>query len=372
MVLKYIKMAKKNYYEILGIGKGSTKDEIKKVYKKLALKYHPDRSSEESKEKNEEKFKEISEAYAVLSDEAKRKQYDNFGASAFGQNYNQDDIFRSSNFSSIFEEIFGGFGGGSGGGSRKRRGSDLQYNLIIDFGEAVFGCEKELNLKKDVACEKCSGTGAKNGKLVKCEECGGKGQRVVDVKTPFGILRQQVVCRKCEGSGKVLKNKCEKCNGKGVVMENKKIKLNIPRGIDNNQVLKVRGDGEVVKNGLPGDLLVVIKIKPDKIFEREGDDVYIVFPINFSQAAIGCKLSVPTLYGDSTIKIPEGIESDTVLRLKDKGVENINGYGRGYQFVKIKIRTPEKLTKKQKELFKELSKTEKKNLKAERGFFDVR
>lgn len=368
-------MAKKDYYEILGVDKNSTKENIKKAYKKLALKYHPDRASEEKKKEYEEKFKEISEAYAVLTEDTKRKQYDSFGNN-FNQGYSQEDIFRNADFSNIFEELFGNdfFGGSSFDGSFERRdeirkGRDLRYNLIIDLKEAVFGVEKELKLKTNVKCPTCDGTGAENKELVKCKECGGSGQKIVTKKTPFGIFKQVTVCDVCGGVGKIPKKICKDCNGKGVIKKEKKIKIKIPPGIDNGQILKVKNEGEAIKNGKNGDLLLIINVKPHKIFERRGDDLYIAFPITFSQAALGGKVKIPTFYGDSVIKIPSGIESGTILRLKGKGITNLQGYGKGNQFVKIKIKTPKRLTKKQKKLFAELSKTEKKELKPEKEVF---
>jgi len=367
-------MTKKDYYKLLGVSKNSTREEIKKAYKKLALKYHPDRASEKDKNEYGEKFKEISEAYAVLSDDTKRKQYDSFGHSAFDQRYSQEDIFRGADFSSIFEELFGGgifylFGGGFGNRNRVRRGRDLQYELTIDFNDAVFGCEKELKLKKDVVCEKCSGTGAKDRRLIECSKCNGKGYTIINRRTPFGILRQQNICSECEGSGQIPKNKCETCRGEGIIEEIKKIKINIPQGINNGQTLRIEGEGEVIKNGEAGDLFVVVNTKPHKFFKREGDNIHVTLPISFSQAALGDEIKVPTLYEDMKIKISPGIESGAILRLKNKGIENINGYGKGDQFINIKIITPKKLNKVQKELFKELSEIDKKT-KHGRGVFE--
>ena len=359
-------MANKDYYKILGVDKSSSKEEIKKAYKKLALKYHPDRVAEEKKKESEEKFKEISEAYAVLSNEEKRKNYDAFGHSGFNQRYSQEDIFRGADFSNIFEEIFGGgFFGESSifsdlfGRNRIRRGRDLQYNLTISFEEAAFGCEKELNIKKNLTCEKCGGTGAEKGELISCEKCGGTGQIRINRKTPFGIFTQATFCPKCNGTGKIIKKKCKFCDGKGIVNKKIKIKIKIPAGIDDGQALRVQGKGEEVKEGKSGDLLVVMNIKPHKFFKRQRNDIYFTLPISFSQAALGDEIKIPTLYGDTKIKIPSGIESGKILRLKNKGIENIQGFGKGDEFVNIKIETPKKLTRKQKKLFKELASEEK-------------
>jgi len=359
-------MTNKDYYEILGVNKSSSKEEIKKAYKKLALKYHPDRASKEKQKEYEEKFKEISEAYAVLSDEGKRKNYDSFGHSGFDQRYSQEDIFRGADFSNIFEELFGNdFFGGENifgdlfGRNRIKRGRDLQYNLTISFEEAAFGCEKELNIRKNVICEKCNGTGAENGELISCEKCNGLGQLRINRRTPFGVFTQATICPKCNGTGKIPKQKCKHCNGKGIVNENKKVKVKIPAGIDEGQVLKVPGKGECIKDGKPGSLLIVMSIKPHKFFKRKGDDIYFTLSISFSQAALGDKIKIPTLLGETKIKILPGIESGKILRLKNKGIENVNGYGKGDEFIKIEIKTPKKLTRKQKNLFKELALEEK-------------
>ncbi len=359
-------MVNKDYYKILGVSKSSTSEEIKKVYKKLALKYHPDRASKEKKKEYEEKFKEISEAYSVLNDNSKRKNYDTFGQNEFGKNYNQEDIFRSSDFSSILKDLFGSssFGGsefGEGLYDKKyaERGRDLEYELSITLEEAVFGCEKEIEIIKSVLCNKCGGTGAENKKFEKCDKCGGTGRIVINRRTPFGIFHQEALCNKCEGVGKIPKQKCKICNGKGVVNKKVKIKIKIPVGIESNQMLKVTGKGEVIKNGKPGDLFIVIQVKPQKIFSRQGKDIYSNLSITFSQAALGDEVKVPTMYQDIMIKIPMGIESGTILRLKGKGVSDLRSYSKGDQFIKIKIKTPKKLSKKQKEIFKELEKLEK-------------
>jgi len=359
-------MANKDYYNILGIGKTSTKEEIKKAYKKSALKYHPDRAPKEKKKEYEEKFKEISEAYSVLSDNSKRKNYDSFGQNPFNQNYSQEDIFKDSDLSSILKDLFGSsfFGGSESEDSfynqeYAERGRDLEYGLSITLEEAVFGCEKEIEIMKAVLCDKCGGTGAENKEFEKCDKCGGTGRIVINRRTPFGTFHQEVLCNKCEGLGKIPKQNCKACDGKGLVNKKVKIKIKIPAGIESNQMLKVEGKGEVIKNGKPGDLFLVIQVKPQKIFSRQGKDIYSNLSITFSQAALGDKVKVPTMYQDITVKIPAGIESGNVLRLKGKGVGDLKSSSKGDQFIKIKIETPNKLSKKQKDIFKELKKLEK-------------
>jgi len=371
-------MTNKDYYKILGINKSSTKEELKKAYKKLALKYHPDKAPKEKEKEYEEKFKEISEAYSILSDNSKRKNYDTFGNNDFNQSSGGSGFggqgfgnFRSDDLSSIFRDLFGGsdfgnFGRSSGfgdsfyDGESVKRGRDLQYELSISLEESVFGCEKEIEIVKPVLCDKCEGTGAENKKFEKCDKCEGTGKLSINRRTPFGIFRQESLCDKCEGTGKIPKQKCKTCNGKGIINKKIKIKIKIPAGIDTGQMLKVLGKGEVVKNGKPGNLFVVINVKPNKTFTRRGDDLFSNLLITFSQAALGCKIKVPTMYKDETIKIPAGIESETVLRLKGKGISNLKGYSKGDQFITIKIKTPKKLNRQQKNIFKELSKIDKK------------
>jgi len=367
-------MAKRDYYDILGINKSASKDEIKKAYKKLALKYHPDRNSGKDAE---EKFKEISEAYAVLSDDSKRQQYDTFGHAGFDQRYTQEDIFRGADFNDIFEDLFGEssnifdmFFGRGFGGKRQRKGNDLQYNLSIEFEEAVFGATKEIIINKDVKCEHCNGTGAEHGELKQCDVCHGSGLQRRTQRTPFGIFQTQTTCRNCNGEGEVAKKACIHCNGYGIEKKSKEIKIKIPKGINEGQFLRIKGEGQHIKNGISGDLFVVINIKPHKFFTREENNVYMEFPISFSQAALGDEIKVPTLYGEVKMKIPSGTQSHTLFRLKGKGIEDVNDNSVGDQYVRIILKTPSKLNKKQKELFDELSKENKEKLKIEKSLLD--
>ena len=346
-------MSKKDYYEILGVSKTSSIEDIKKVYKKLALKFHPDRATEDKKEESEEKFKEISEAYAVLSNPEKRSQYDHSGHNSFDQRYSQEDIFRGGDFSSIFEEIFGGRFGGFSNQNNQRRGSDLQYPLTISFEESVTGVEKEIKFKKNVSCKKCSGTGAKDKEVNICGICHGAGKRNISRKTVFGIMNQAVICENCQGRGKIPKVKCGDCHGKGIIREKVKIKVKVPSGVDNENVLVVEGAGEEINGGENGDLHVVFRVHPHKIFHREGDDIHMIYDINFSQAVLGDKIELPTPYGKTKIKIPSGFVSGTVMRIREKGMENVRVGGKGDLYVKINIKTPTRLNRKQKKLLEE-------------------
>lgn len=350
----------KDYYKILGVDRSDSKETIKKAYKKLAMKYHPDRVSEDKKKEYESKFKEINEAYTVLGDEKKKQQYDTYGHDNFNQGGHQGNPFQGEDISDIFRSMFeGGFGGSrSGSYGRSRVGKDLQYEVMIDFEEAAFGCEKEIRIRKNILCEKCNGTGAKDEELKECPKCEGHGRIEINQRTPFGIIRQETICDKCDGLGTIPKNKCDRCNGDGVYNKTVSIKVQIPQGIDNKQILRVIGEGNSIKNGKNGDLLLIVLVRPHKVFKREYDDIYMELPISFSQAALGCKISVPTLSGDMKIKIASGTESGDVLRLKNKGIKNVNNYNIGDQFITIKIKTPKKLNRKQKELFDKLSKFE--------------
>lgn len=371
-------MTKKDYYEILGVGKNAGKDEIKKAYKKLAVKYHPDSSGEKA---TEEKFKEISEAYAVLSDNEKRKIYDSYGHAGFDQRYSQEDIFRNVDFNSIFNDVFGDespFGGssmfdmffGGGRGRRKRRGNDLKYNLTIDFDDAVNGAEKSIEIEKETTCKACNGTGARNGELERCSKCNGTGRFSRTQRTPFGIFTQSGTCSECNGQGKTAKAECKECGGYGIVDEEKKIKIKIPAGIDEGQMLKVHGEGQVVKNGDPGDLYVVIDIKEHEFFKRDGNDLHVEIPISFTQAALGDEIDVPTLNGSTTIKIPAGTQTETVFRLRDKGISEMHGNGKGDLFAKVVVKVPKSLSRKQRELLIDFARENKEKLRFEKGFLD--
>ncbi len=362
-------MTKKDYYEILGIKKDSNKEEIKKAYKKLAKQYHPDLNKNHG---DGEKFKEISEAYAVLSDENKKQQYDQFGHNGFDQRFSQEDIFRGADFSSIFQDIFGSaFGSDIFGGNRQRqqRGEDLGYEIKIDFDEAVFGTEKTIRLPKKVKCEICNGTGAKEEIQEECNVCQGNGQVKKTTRTPFGVFAQVSTCRECKGRGKIAKEKCPDCNY-GLQDKVKKIKVNIPAGIENGNSLRISGEGQEITSGPAGDLYLQVYHAPHKIFEREESDVYLTLPVTISQAALGTEIKIPGLEDEIKIKINPGTQSHTILRLKGKGIKKLNGLGKGDQFVKILVKTPTKLNKRQKQLLQNLGKELKESPNYQKTFFD--
>jgi len=355
-------MTKQDYYDILKVRKDASKEEIKKSYKQLAKKYHPDLNKETG---SEEKFKEVSEAYAVLSDDNKKQQYDQFGHAGFDQRFSQEDIFRGFNFD-VFNDVFGKRDGFSnvfdmffgGGRERQRKGSDLRYDLEIDFEEAVNGIEKEIKFHKLDSCEECEGKGGKN--FQKCSKCNGNGQVRVSRRTPFGVFTQVATCSDCEGRGEEIKDKCKECRGKGRVEIEKKLKVKIPAGVDNGSNLRLRDEGEAVKGGENGDLYVVLHVKPSKVFERRGYDLFLKVPVSFSQAALGDKVEIPILGGKKKIKVDAGVQSGTILRMKDEGIKRLGGSVKGDLFVDIIVKSPEKLSKKEKELFKKLKEEESK------------
>lgn len=371
-------MTKKDYYQILGIDKTATIAEIKSAYKKLAKQYHPDINKEKG---SEEKFKEISEAYAVLSDDKKRSMYDQFGHNGFDQRFSQEDIFRNFNFD-IFEDIFGSnFGGGNGifdmffGGGRRRqrykRGSDLRYDMEISLKEAHDGIAKNITIPKHVECPNCKGTGSEDGKLEDCPECKGSGQFAQTHRTPFGMIRQSTICRGCGGEGKIIKNPCDNCQGSGLKRKNVKLEVKIPSGVDTGNQLRLSEEGESVKGGSSGDLYVVIYVIPDDIFDRRGDDLYLAMPVSFAQATLGTKIKIPTIEGKKVeMKISTGTQSGTIFRIKGKGMPHLNRHGQGDLYVEVFLKTPNKLSAKQKKLFEQLAKEFNETLKPDKSFFD--
>lgn len=350
-----------DYYEILGVDKKASKEEIKKAYKLLAKKYHPDVSKEPDAA---EKFKKVSEAYAVLSDDTKKASYDQFGKEGFSQRYSQEDIFKNFDFGDIFgDSIFDMF---FGGGRRRERGRDLAVEVDLDFKEAVFGITKEVEIERLVNCSKCEGSGAKEGKLKVCATCDGRGQVRMEKRTPFGVFAQVTSCPKCKGKGKEVLEECPECEGEGRVKSNEKVKVNIPAGVEDGMKLRVPNKGEVGKRGSSGgDLFVILNVSDSDIFIREENDILLKLPLSFSQVALGDEVEVPTLEEEVTLKIPAGTQSGTKLRLKGKGVPFLDGYGRGDMFVEVNVVTPKKVSKEQRELFTKLKKTEEK-----KGLFD--
>lgn len=358
-------MAKRDYYEVLGLDRNATDDDIKKAYRKMALKYHPDRNPGDKSA--EEKFKEVGEAYEVLSDAQKRSVYNQYGHAAFDPRMRSGGGGggRAGGFHDPFElfrEVFGG-GGGSifddlfGTGSRDptgpQRGSDLRYDLEITFEEAVLGCEKEISLTKLEACDACRGSGAEAGSSTKiCPACGGRGQVVMS----RGIFSIAQTCSRCEGAGRVIEKPCRQCKGQGRRERLSKITIRIPPGVDAGARLRSSGNGEAgVRGGTPGDLYVVLHIKAHEIFHRDGDDLVCEVPVRFVEAALGGELEVPTLTGKAQIRIPPGTQSGTVFRLRGKGVRNLHGYGYGDLHVRVVVEVPTKLNTAQREKLQEFA-----------------
>lgn len=350
-------MSKRDYYEVLGVSKGATQDEIKKAYRKLSKKYHPDINKEPGAD---EKFKEIQEAYEVLSDEQKRAHYDQFGHTdpnqGFGGFGGGADFGGFGGFEDIFSTFFGG-GGRRRDPNAPRQGADLQYTMTLSFEDAAFGKETEIEIPREETCDSCQGTGAKKGtKPETCSHCHGTGQLSTEQNTPFGRIVNRRVCHYCGGTGKEIKHKCSSCGGSGRVRKRRKISVKIPAGIDDGQQLRVSGQGEPGINGGPaGDLYIVFHIEPHEFFERDGDDIYCEVPLTFVQAALGDEIEVPTLHGKVKLKIPAGTQTGTRFRLRGKGVPNVRGRGVGDQHVIVKVITPTKLTEKQKQLLREFA-----------------
>ncbi|MBU2590170.1 MAG: molecular chaperone DnaJ [Nanoarchaeota archaeon] len=363
----------KDYYELLGVSKSASKEDIKKAYKKLAKKFHPDLNKEANAT---EKFKEINEAYSVLGDDQKRSNYDRFGsAEAFQQSGFSGFGQQGFNFEDAFD-IFNSFFGGNPFSSRQRhsqRGADIEAELEVSFKEAAFGTEKKVEINKHVKCKACKGTGAKDSKLKTCSNCKGSGTEKKFFRTPFGIMSQATTCSECQGQGEIPKESCPECHGRGVAKEKKQLTVNIPAGVETGSTLRLTNEGEAGEKGAPsGNLYILLRVKPHELFERQEDNIYLEFPITFSQAALGTEVNIPTLEGDVKMKIPAGTESHTLFKLKNKGIESVNGYGKGDQLVRVIIKTPTKLSKEQKELLIKLSKedSELKPEKKEKTFFE--
>jgi len=357
---------KRDYYDVLNVPKKASKEEIKKAYRKLALKYHPDRNKSPDAE---EKFKELSEAYAILSDEEKRMQYDQFGHAGISGRYTWDDIFRGVDFENIFREMGFGFGGFGTifdmffkGRSRQRygpqKGRSLRYDLEITLEDAAFGLNTEIDVPRSEVCDFCNGSGAKPGTSPKkCSECNGTGE-IRQTRT-FGFTHFTEVkpCNRCAGKGTIIEYICKDCKGTGTIQRTRKIRVKIPPGIDRGYNLKLSGQGEAgIRGGPPGDLYVVIHLKPHRIFKRSDDDILYEANIGFPQAALGTRINVPTLDGKASLKIPAGTQSGTVFRLKRKGIPHLHGFGRGDELIRVIVRTPTKLSQQEKKLFKELAK----------------
>ena len=363
----------KDYYKILGVNKNATKEEIKKAYKQLAKKYHPDLNKDHGAA---EKFKEINEAAAVLGDDEKRAQYDQFGTTAEqfsgGRGFDFSDFssdfgdFASFDFGDIFDRFFSGGGMFSSGRRGPKNGSDLRYDIEITLEEAASGATKSIIIPHLVRCSKCHGSGAESeSDIIECPDCNGKGMVRRTQRTPFGMFSTTTTCRRCRGSGEFIRNECSGCDGTGVVKKSTKIEIKIPPGAEEGTNLRIAGEGEAGEKGArQGDLYVVIHVKEHNIFERDGDDINVKVNIPFTIAALGGEIEVPTLKGKAKLKIPAGTQSNTFFRMKDKGIPHLHGNGIGSENVEVIIKVPERLTNKQKELLREFEEESK-----SKGFF---
>lgn len=357
-------MSKRDYYEVLGIERNATEDDIKKAYRRLAKKYHPDINPGDKDA--EQRFKEINEAYEVLSEPSRRKQYDTFGHAGangqggfgdfggFGGFGGQGDF---GGFGDIFDTIFGGGFGGARRSNRPSKGNDLRVDLDLEFEEAAFGITKEVKVSRQERCEVCGGTGAKPGTSSKtCTQCGGTGQVRYRQNTALGRFETIRTCDACHGEGKIVEEPCTECRGTGKAYKSRKITIKVPSGVDNGSVIPLKGEGEPGERGGPnGDLFVYIRVRPHRFFKREGENVYCEIPITFVQAALGDEITVPTLDGKVKQTIPEGTQTGTMFRLRGKGIPRLNDRGRGDQYVKVYVDVPKKLNNEQKELLRKFA-----------------
>jgi len=363
----------KDYYKILGVDRNATKQGIKKAYKKLAKKYHPDLNKEEG---TAEKFKEINEAAAVLADDSKRKQYDQFGTA--GEQFNgfsgfdfSDFMSETSGFGFDFDSIFDTFFGGRSffGGRRPRKGADLRYDLEIELEDAAFGATKNISINRTEECSKCNGTGAKSKSDIEtCDACNGTGYKKETRRTPFGYFSTTAPCSECNSKGRVVREKCPECHGIGKVEKQRKIEVRVPKGVENGTALRISSEGEAGEAGT-GDLYVVVSINEHDMFKRDENDIHINIPISFVQAAMGDEIEIPTLEGKAELKIPAGTQTNTVFRMRGKGIPYLHSYGTGDEMVRVVVQVPEKLTKRQKELLIEFEK-EMKKTRLSKSFFN--
>ena len=353
---------KRDYYEVLGVDKNASPEEIKKAYRKLAMKYHPDQNPGDKSA--EEKFKEVNEAYEILSDADKKSRYDQFGFAGVDPNYGAgggagfEGFGGFGGFGDIFSDLFGGgfgFGGDSGRrANAPRQGENVSAQVTVTFEEAAKGCQKEVTVGRIENCRTCHGTGAKEGTQPEtCPVCHGSGTVRTTRQTAFGTFAQTAACSKCDGKGKIIRDPCPTCRGKGKVRVNKKITVNIPAGIDNGQAVRVRGEGSTGSNGGPsGDAIVSIRVMPHELFERDGANILCEMPITFAQAALGAEIEVPTLDGKVRYRVPEGTQSGTTFRFKGKGMPYVGYKNRGDQLVTVFVEVPTRLTKEQKEMLR--------------------
>ena len=378
---------KRDYYEVLGVGKNATDAEIKSAYRKLAKKYHPDLNPGDKEA--EEKFKEVNEANDVLSDPEKRKRYDQFGFAGVDPNYGAGQGGYGGGFGGgfggaggvdlgdIFGDLFGGGFGGFGGSSRAnpnapRKGHDIQASVILTFEEAAHGCTKKVTLNRQQTCPDCNGSGCEPGSSPEtCTQCNGRGYVVTQQRTPFGVMQSQQPCPHCGGRGTIIKNPCKTCRGTGKTSARKTLEVKIPAGIDDDQNIALRGQGDAGTNGGPaGDVIVHVTVKTDNVFERDGYDVYVRVPITYSQAVLGAEIEVPTVDGKVAQKIPEGTQSGTKFRLRGQGIQYLNGRGRGDQYVIVDVEIPKKLNRTQREALNAFENSLKDdNYEKRKGFF---
>ncbi|MDO4731366.1 MAG: molecular chaperone DnaJ [Clostridia bacterium] len=377
---------KRDYYEVLGVSKSSSDSDIKKAFRKMAKKYHPDLHPNDKEA--EAKFKEVNEAYEVLSDPDKKARYDQFGHAGVDPNFGAGGAYGGGNpfggfggfsgdidLGDIFNSFFGGgFGGGrTANPNAPRRGQDTEIVVTITFIESAKGCKKQVNYKNVVTCPDCNGTGAAKGTSSKtCPDCNGSGHININQRTPFGAVQTSRPCKKCGGTGKVIENPCKRCNGNGHIRHSENIEVNIPAGVNNDQILKVAGKGNAGRNGGPnGDLKIYINVKPHELFQRRGDDIWCEIPITFVQAALGLEVIVPTLDKKVSYSLREGTQNGDVFKLKGKAFPHLNGKGRGDQYVKVNIEVPKNLTQKQKDILTEFDKTvTEKNYHKRKNFFE--
>lgn len=364
---------KRDYYEVLGVARTATKEDIKKSYRRLARRFHPDVSSEDGAD---EKFKEISEAYEVLSDDHKRAAYDRFGhagvrgAAGAGAGYENFGF----GVADIFEEFFGGFSGSRRRRQGPRRGADLRYNLTIEFEEAIFGAEKEIEIRRPEICPDCKGTGSEAGtQPERCPDCGGSGEVRRVQQSILGQFVNVTTCSRCQGTGEIVSTPCPTCNGRKQVQQQRKLVVKIPAGIRSEQQIRLTGEGAPGSHGgPPGNLYVFVNVKRHEFFQRRGEDILLNLEINVAQAALGDEVVVPTVEGDATLKIPPGTQSGTVFRLRGRGVPHLNGSGRGDQMVMTQVMVPQDLSERQRELFEEMAGTLGKEVipQREKGFLN--
>jgi molecular chaperone DnaJ len=363
-------MSKRDYYEVLGVARDASPEEIKKAYRKLARKYHPDANKDDPQAAD--KFKEVAEAAAVLGDPERRAQYDRFGhAGPEGQGFDFEDIFHSAGFGGV-GDIFEMFFGGGQMRHGPRKGQDLRHDMKLTFREAAFGTEREIRVPRTESCARCGGSGAAPDTHPKtCPLCKGRGQISTTQQTPFGRFMQTRSCERCRGSGQIIETPCVECRGVGQVRRMRSLQVKVPGGVDDDFRLRLVGEGEVgFRGGPPGDLYVYIYVTPDKFFNREGNHVLCELPISFVQAALGDEVEVPTLDGTSTIRIPEGTQTGTSFRLRGRGIPYLNGSGRGDQLVRVRVVTPTRLNEKQKEMLRDFGRQAGSKLQAEeKGFF---